>query len=119
MTKDEARESYLNARDRVFHGGLVGIELFRARQDEVKVADAYAQACVDAALADTLGLLEEIAKVKDGRAMVWMGEEMVGVTYYGNGGFGYERSYYDGNMSHIQSCTRAEAEALLGEGKKE
>ena len=121
MTKDEAREYLYSAIEEVALHLLSSNEAERAEAREFidEHLDAFAQAHTDAALADTLTLLEVIAKVKDGRAMVWMGEEMVGVTYYGNGGFGYERSYYDGNMSHIQSCTRAEAEALLGEGKKE
>ena len=113
MTKDEARESYLNARDRVFHGGLVGIELFRARQDEVKVADAYAQACVDAALADTLGMLEEIAKKGDD--IIWRGLQVRYIAETEK--FIYFRPV--DNLVNLILLSRAEAEALLGEGKKE
>ena len=116
MTKDEARESYLNARDRVFHGGLVGIELFRARQDEVKVADAYAQACVDAALADTLGMLEALAKM--GLDIFVNGAKPLRV--YGGKRLRWTRFEGVYAYGHNERISRAEAEALLaGEEKKE
>jgi hypothetical protein len=117
MTKDEARESYLNARDRVFHGGLVGIELFRARQDEVKVADAYAQACVDAALADTLGMLEEIAKQGLG-AVAYTEMHRIEVSIWPVDKRLHYQVGYRIEPAHMREVPRDEAEALLGEGKE-
>ena len=110
--------------------------MFRARQDEVKVADAYAQAAVDAALeierntiivqganhdegqyeedADTLGMLEMLAKrhwhkdIRLGSLLVSYQRRGPGLTYWNTETVG----------EFWQSLTRAEAEALLGEGKE-
>jgi len=79
MEKDEARKELL-AGIRYVAGGLIH------PQEAMEIADAYAQAAVDAALADTLGLLETVRHyltetprymVRSGRNSEYIGQDEI------------------------------------------
>jgi DNA-binding Lrp family transcriptional regulator len=129
MTKEEARERLR----RLIDEGLIKTIGHAERRE--KALDAYAQACVDAALeierntiivqeanhdegqyeedADTLGMLEVIAKRSRLLALGQLPPEPVYVSYEGDT-FVYYRSP---TGEHV---TRDEARALLaGKGEKE
>ena len=109
--KDEARarlERHLGfAWDAGTKGGKDGIN------HGMKLADAFAQAHTDAALADPLALLEVIAKKGDD--IIWRGLQVRYIAETEK--FIYFRPV--DNLVNLILLSRAEAEALLGEGKKE
>jgi len=114
MTKDEARarlERHLGfAWDAGTKGGKDGIN------HGMKLADAYAQAAVDAFKADTLGMLEEMAKLGDDP--VFKGLQ---VNYCPNADtFTYfnHRPRSSIAFQRDRDISRVEAEALLGKGQR-
>jgi len=109
MTKDKARVRLL---------GLVHPpgELVTERSCEtMEAADAYAQAHTKAALADTLGLLEEIAKLQDS-VVIYLHDGQTALEVWQHKGPGMEFRYQkQGRITpcHEENISRAEAEALL------
>ena len=98
MTKEEARREVLAA-IRYVAGGLIH------PHEAMEKADAYAQAHTDAAMSDTLRLLEAIARRHDGYVQVHNEAWALSVVWRADGTFHYWAK--DGEQS------RAEAEALL------
>ena len=101
MTKDEARKELLAA-IRYVAGGLIH------PQEAMEIADAYAQAHTDAALADTLGMLEALAK-RYGFAQTFIAKWDYLQVHWAGANFLY--SGEDGEPE----ISRAEVEALLGD----
>jgi len=113
MTKDEARKELLAA-IRYVAGGLIH------PQEAMEIADAYAQAAVDAALADTLGMLEAHvgSHFKDEVSYRRFDEEggnlIVGLMRGEQGELIWWGGHFDRNgRTTVAISTRAEAEALL------
>ena len=107
MTKDEARLEFFEAVAKV----ALKIRV-RERNLIEATGDAYAHAAVDAALADTLGMLEEMAKL--GNDPVFKGLQ---VNYCPNAD---TFTYFNHRPRSIafqrdRDISRAEAEALLGD----
>jgi len=114
MTKDEARarlERHLGfAWDAGTKGGKDGIN------HGMKLADAYAQAYTEAALADTLGMLEEIARQEWAATLETGDEEHFKVRVQQNpdrtaGGFRYWIAEPGERLG--EETTRAEVLVLL------
>jgi len=115
MTKDEARVYLYSAIEEVALHLLSSNEAERAEAREFidEHLDAFAQAHTDAALADPLALLEVIAKKGDD--IIWRGLQVRYIAETEK--FIYFRPV--DNLVNLILLSRAEAEALLGEGKKE
>ena len=107
MTKEEARSQ-------LFTEIALAAPNVRAQKALEVYADAYAQAAVDAALSDTLGMLEALAKTR--REASWGGfPEDLMVHWTPETGF----EYFSGTKGKLtREQARAEAEALLEEKEK-
>jgi len=73
----------------------------------------------EAALADTLGMLEEIAKLQDS-VVIYLHDGQTALEVWQHKGPGMEFRYQkQGRITpcHEENITRAEAEALLGKGQ--
>ena len=115
MTKDEARERLR----RLIDEGLIKTTGHAQRRE--KALDAYALACVDAALSDTLGLLEEVADSEWAVTLETGGEEHFKIRVQQNpdrtvGAFRYWIAEPGERLG--EETTRAEVAVLLAREEK-
>jgi len=113
MTKDEADQLWHELGELLACSRLTESQCHEVKRAVINYTTAHAQAAVDAALADTLGLAEEI--VKRGLHIYLSTNNGALHVYEENDGLDRLMFYWQGN----KRLDRAEAEALLGEGKKE